>query len=123
MSALAKKIVKACEDLDKAIAYQAKAESDYATVKALNGQYGYAVSVNGDGYAVSVNGVRVDVAVMDQRTYMAAMIRGREMIHLGALKSLSAIITDAALNVAAHRRNVAGLAARMAESAMTDGDA
>lgn len=114
MNALAKQIVKACEDLDKAIAYQAKAESDYATVKALNGQ---------NGYSVSVNGVRVDVAVMNQQTYMAQMIRGREMIHLGALKALSAIITDAALNVAAHRRNVAMLAARMAESTITDGDA
>lgn len=114
MNALAKEIVAACENLDKAIAYQAKAEKDYATVKALNGQV---------GYTVSVNGVRVDVAVMNQHTYMAAMIRGREMIHLGALKALSAIITDAALNVAAHRRHVAALAARMAQATISDGDA
>lgn len=114
MNALAKQIAKACEDLDKAIAYQAKAENDYATVKALNGQ---------NGYSVSVNGVRVDVAVMDQGTYMAAMIRGREMIHLGVLKALSAIITDAALNVSAHRRHVAQLAARIAATTISDGDA
>lgn len=112
MSALAKKIVKACEDLDKAIAYQAKSESDYNTVKALQGQH---------GYSVSVNGVRVDVAVMNQQTYMAEMIRGREMLHLGALKALSAIINDAKLSVAAHRKNVAMLASKMAETSALDG--
>lgn len=113
MNALAKKIVKACEDLDKAIAYQAKAESDYTTVKALQGQH---------GYSVSVNGVRVDVAVMNQQTYMAQMIRGREMIHLGALKALQAIIEDAKRNVSAHRENVALLASKMAESSYLEGE-
>lgn len=114
MNALAKQIVTACENLDKAIAAQSKAEKDYATVKALNGQI---------GYSVHVNGVKVDVAVMDQNTYNAVMIRGREMIHLGALKALSAIITEAKVSVAAHRRHVAMLAAKMAESARVNGDA
>ncbi len=112
MNALANQIAIAIEKLNKAIAAQAKAEKEYSLVKSLNGQ---------DGYSVSVNGVRVDVAVMNQHTYMAAMVRGREMIHLGALKALSAMARDAALAVAAHRREVAALSARMAETAGKEG--
>lgn len=114
MNALAKEIVKATEGLNKAIAYQEKLEDDYATVKALNGQR---------GYSVSVNGVNVDVARMDQQTYMAAMIRGREMIHLGALKALSAMIGDAKESVAGHKKYLAWLAHRMASEAGQDGAA
>lgn len=46
------------------------------------------------GYSVTVNGVRIDVAVNGGREcgYSAKMIRGREMIHLGALKALQAVI-------------------------------
>ncbi|MNM06961.1 hypothetical protein D3C81_169920 [compost metagenome] len=78
-------VAKAATALEAAYAELQKARNDYATVKALNGQV---------GYKVTVNGISVDVAVMDQRTYMAAMIRGREMIHLGALKALQARITQ-----------------------------
>lgn len=44
------------------------------------------------GYTVSVNGINVAVSVMDSRTYMGSLIRGREMIHLGAIKAVSALV-------------------------------
>ncbi|WP_313250092.1 hypothetical protein [Stenotrophomonas acidaminiphila] len=78
-----KAVAKAVAALDAAYADLKKARKDYETVKGLNGQ---------SGYCVTVNGVRVDVAVMDSRTYQAGLIRGREMIHLGALKALQGAI-------------------------------
>lgn len=108
MTALAKDIASAAAELDKAIANLAKAESDYNAVKALNGQ---------SGYSVHVNGIRVDVANMHPHTYTGTMIRGREMIHLGALKALSAIIEDAKHRVGIERRKLAELSERMARSA------
>lgn len=78
-------VTKAAAALEAAYADLQKARNDYAKVKAHNGQV---------GYKVTVNGISVDVSVMDQRTCMPAMIRGREMIHLGALKALSARITQ-----------------------------
>ena len=80
-----KAVAKAAAVLEAAYADLQKARNDYATVKAHNGQV---------GYKVTVNGISVDVSVMDQRTYMPAMIRGREMIHLGALKALAARIAQ-----------------------------
>ena len=61
----------------------AKIKADLASVRSLCGQ---------TGYDVTVAGVRVGVAEMDSRTYMAKMIRGREMIHLGAVKALDAMV-------------------------------
>ena len=63
--------------------WQAKldeAKKHMASVRALNGQ---------TGYSVVIGGRRIEVATMDSRTYMAKMIRGMEMIHLGALKALA----------------------------------
>jgi hypothetical protein len=76
-------VEKANKALADAYTALVKAQNDYSTVKALNGQH---------GYSVTVNGVQVDVARMDERTYTAAVVRGREMIHLGALKALQSII-------------------------------
>ena len=73
---------------------------DLNTVRALNGQ---------QGYAVTVNGVRIDVAAMDRRTYEAKLLRGREMIHLGALKALGARVDAATETLAAERAKFAGL--------------
>jgi hypothetical protein len=56
------------------------------TVRALNGQ---------QGYNVSVNGVQITVADMDPRTYQAKLLRGRDMLHLGALKVLQSLVDDA----------------------------
>lgn len=67
-----------CETLKARVA---QAKTEYETVKSLCGQ---------TGYGITIAGVRVEVAEMDARTYMAKMIRGREMIHLGALKALDA---------------------------------
>ncbi|PPU15846.1 hypothetical protein XacyCFBP2565_08610 [Xanthomonas arboricola pv. corylina] len=82
----------AAEKLEKARDALAQAQKNYEAVKGLCGQ---------KGYAVSVNGVRVDVAVMDSQTYQAKLIRGREMIHLGAQKALQAQI-DAWVRYVAH---------------------
>ena len=92
---------KASKALAEAYTALAKAESDYATVKCLNGQ---------NGYSVTVNGVRVDVAVMDGRTYMGTMIRGREMIHLGALKALQSIIRSCKERVIEREKTLASIA-------------
>lgn len=40
------------------------------------------------GYNITINGVTVAVSTCDNRTYQGKLIRGREMIHLGALKAL-----------------------------------
>ncbi|WP_180698940.1 hypothetical protein [Pseudomonas crudilactis] len=47
------------------------------------------------GYSVSVNGVTVAVSTCDSRSYQGTLIRGREMIHLGALKALGAELQTA----------------------------
>ncbi len=83
--------------LKEAYAALDTAESNYKTVKSLNGQ---------SGYSIAVNGVPVDVAVTDCRTWSAVLIHGREMIHLGALKALQSIID-------ARRQNVAALEAEL----------
>lgn len=71
-----------CEALKTCVA---KAKEEYEIVKSLCGQ---------SGYRITIAGVRVEVAEMDRRTYMAKMIRGREMIHLGALKVLDARVDE-----------------------------
>lgn len=64
-----------------------KAQADLDKVRSLDGQ---------GGYAVTVNGVRIDVAVNGGRDngYAAKLVRGREMIHLGALKAMAALVDD-----------------------------
>lgn len=69
------------------------------TVRRLNGQH---------GYSITVNGIKVDVAVMD-RSYQGALIRGREMIHLGALKALDGMVDLAKARLAAEREKFAKL--------------
>lgn len=59
-----------------------------------------------NGYAVEVNGVRVNVSEMDSRTYQSKMIRGREMIHLGALKAMQAMVDDAAQSLHEYRESI-----------------
>ncbi len=59
----------------------AEAQQHYDKIRTLNGQV---------GYGISIGGVSLTVAEMDSRTYMAAMVRGMEMIHLGATKALAA---------------------------------
>lgn len=58
-----------------------KAKDRLSAVRAHNGQ---------GGYSVTVNGVSVAVSTCDSKTYQGTLIRGREMIHLGALKALGA---------------------------------
>lgn len=59
-----------------------QAHSDYAKVKGLGGQV---------GYNVSISGVSIAVAYMN-KSWQGELIRGREMLHLGALKALDAMI-------------------------------
>ncbi len=70
----------AAEALDKAEAAAMLADSRYLKIKGHCGQH---------GYSVTVNGVTVAVSTCDRNTgYQGTLIRGREMIHLGALKAL-----------------------------------
>lgn len=82
-------IQKVVADLDLARVAHAKAMSDLEGVRSLCGQ---------QGYSVFVNGIRIDVAENGGRDagWAAKMIRGREMIHLGALKALQSIIDQRA---------------------------
>lgn len=75
--------VKALENAEKS--HQIAAER-LATVRGHAGQ---------SGYSVSVNGVTVAVSTCDSRSYQGTLIRGREMIHLGALKALGAELQTA----------------------------
>jgi hypothetical protein len=92
-------IQKAAASLEQARAAHETAINSLANVRGLCGQ---------QGYAVTVNGIRIDIAVNGGRDcgYMAKMIRGREMIHLGALKALQAVIDQ---HAAAVKQNEAWL--------------
>jgi hypothetical protein len=76
----------AVKNLEKAEQAWQKSKDRLATVRGHNGQ---------SGYSVSVNGVTVAVSACDSRTYQGTLIRGREMIHLGALKALGAELQTA----------------------------
>lgn len=82
-------IQKAAEVLELARAAHESAITNLENIRRLRGQ---------DGYAVTVGGIRVDVAVNAGREggWAAKLIRGREMIHLGALKALQALIDERA---------------------------
>lgn len=102
-----KEFTKAAEALGAALAGLKKAESDYAKVKGLGGQ---------QGYSVHVNGVTISVAVMDG-SYQGALVRGREMIHLGALKALQGMIDSWKCEVASRRAALRQIATDLAEAA------
>ncbi len=87
----------AADALEKAEAAYAIAKDRLATVRNHNGQ---------GGYSVTVNGVTVAVSECDSRTYQGTLIRGREMIHLGALKALGAQLDVCANRVKAARANL-----------------
>ncbi len=80
----------------------AKARSDYANVRALHGQR---------GYDVVIGGARITVADMDPHTYQAKLVRGCEMIHLGALKALDARVDGLAERVKHEEQKLARIAA------------
>lgn len=94
----AKRVANAEESLDRAT-------QNYSTVKRLNGQ---------SGYSVIINGVTIPVASCDTRTYQGTMIRGREMIHLGALKALDGLIDIAKAQVKHERQILAKMAEALA---------
>lgn len=81
MSKYTDEVKKAAEGLEKAEQHLSQARIRLATVRRHNGQ---------SGYSVVVNGITVAVSQMDSRSYQGTLIRGREMIHLGALKALGA---------------------------------
>lgn len=58
------------------------------------------------GYSVSVNGVDIAVSRRCPRTYQGALIRGREMIHLGALKALAGLTEEARDLVVTRRKEL-----------------
>jgi hypothetical protein len=87
MSKYTDAVVQAAQSLEKAEAAHKLALERLATVHGHAGQH---------GYSVTVNGVKVDVSICDSRTYQGTLIRGREMIHLGALKALGSEVDQAA---------------------------
>jgi hypothetical protein len=94
MSKYTEAVKHAVSMLEQAEAAHKVAAERLATVRGHAGQR---------GYSIIVNGVRVDVSTCDSRTYQGTLIRGREMIHLGALKALGAELQHAADVVKAWR--------------------
>lgn len=74
-------VQKATRALEDAYSGLRTAKSNLEKVCALNHQ---------TGYNITISGVTIAVAEMDQQTYQAKLIRGCEMMHLGALKALQA---------------------------------
>lgn len=99
MKAKIEAIQKAAESLEQARVAHESAVASLASIRGLRGQ---------EGYAVTVGGIRIDVAVNAGREggWMARLIHGRAMIHLGALKALQALVDERADTV---RRNEASL--------------
>lgn len=92
MSIYTYNVVSAANDLEKAEAAHQACVNRLNQIRGHKGQ---------SGYAITIDGVRVDVSVCDSRTYQGTLIRGREMIHLGALKVLGAEVDFAKLRVQA----------------------
>jgi hypothetical protein len=101
-----KEVKAAADALAEAQAALATAESNYGTVKGMGGQ---------QGYRVHVNGVAIDVAVMGGN-YQGTLVRGREMIHLGALKALQGVIDAWKAEVSRRRQALRQIAAAFAEA-------
>lgn len=97
MSVYTDKVVSAANDLEKAEAAEKVCISRLNAIRGHNGQ---------GGYAITIDGIRVDVSVCDNRTYQGTLIRGREMIHLGALKALGAEVDFAKARVKAAKEKL-----------------
>lgn len=93
-------VMDATKRLSDAYAARREAVANLKHVRELCGQ---------QGYSISINGIRVPVAGMDRRTYNSKLIRGREMIHLGALKALQGIVDHWTSEVAKRERELAAL--------------
>lgn len=100
MSEFTEAIKAAVMKLEAAESAHKQAADRLATVRGHNGQ---------SGYSVTVNGVTVAVSTCDSRTYQGTLIRGREMIHLGALKALGAELQTAADRVRDCRADLASV--------------
>lgn len=100
MSTYTEAVTEAVKALESAEKSYLIAQDRLATVRGHAGQ---------NGYSVSVNGVTVAVSICDSRTYQGTLIRGREMIHLGALKALGAELQTAADRVRACRAHLAAI--------------
>lgn len=87
MSKFTDDVKSSANDLEQAEKSYEAAKIRLSTVRGHCGQ---------SGYSVTVNGVTVAVSTCDSRTYQGTLIRGREMIHLGALKALGAELQFAA---------------------------
>lgn len=92
-------IQKAAEVLELARAAHESAITNLENIRRLRGQ---------DGYAVTVGGIRVDVAVNAGREggWAAKLIRGRDMIHLGALKALQGLVDEKAADVDRNEKRI-----------------
>lgn len=104
---LVDQIVKQAELVRSADAALKTAINRYQQVKALNGQ---------QGYSINIGGLTVQVAEMGPH-YGPQMIRGCEMIHLGALKVLDGDIDRCRKNLNGLRLELAALGERMAVAA------
>ncbi|MDH1548657.1 MULTISPECIES: hypothetical protein [Pseudomonas] len=100
MSQYTDAVVSAAQALEKAEAAHKVAAERLAAVRNHCGQR---------GYSVTVNGVTVAVSECDSRTYQGKLIRGREMIHLGALKALGAELDAAEKRVQEWRAYLASI--------------
>jgi hypothetical protein len=100
MSKYTEAVMHAAQTLEKAEAAHKLAVERLATVRGHAGQR---------GYSVEINGIRVDVSTCDSRTYQGTLIRGREMIHLGALKALGAEVDHAAAIVKSWKAHLSHL--------------
>ncbi len=101
------KIVKEAEALRVAEGNLKNAVDRYNKIKGLGGQ---------QGYGITIDGVHVSVAEMD-RYYSPKLIRGREMIHLGALKALDAEIDRCHERIKSCRLALAGMGETLAQAA------
>lgn len=106
MSAWAEQIAKQAVVVTSAESNLKAATDRYNKVKGLGGQ---------QGYNVTIDGVTLAVANMD-RYYVTKLIRGREMIHLGALKALDADIDQCRARVKTESAKLAVYAERLAGS-------
>lgn len=94
----AQELMKCVNEIARAESRLAKAVAEYDAVKSL----GYSTQTC---YAIHVNGVRIQISELDQRDFSKKLIRGREMLHLGALKVMDAEIDAARVELAkAHSR-------------------
>lgn len=102
-------INQATASLEAARAGFKQATQAYASVKALRGQ---------DGYSITIGGVTIDVAVNGGREsgWSAKLIRGRDMIHLGALKALDSEIDVWRARIDQRSLELASLADQLARS-------